>query len=228
MTLPVLPSWADGYNDWGGEVAAPGEIYAVPAISAAAAPDWYAYWQLQVQVGLEKRLDLLFTLATTQQSTGWTHDGVYIQPRWAVTDTLNLSLGWFVPGNVAADPLSLLPGVFQTIQTSDEVWLVNWNFVATMPIRAPGDVSYFAPVVCQRKFSDTVAGYVEVDLYGPLNMPGDVAIDVFVGTQVELSDVDTLNVSLMLPAKPDFEPTGLALGVWWARGFEVKPLRRSF
>lgn len=227
-TLAVLaspcPAAADGYNDWGGEIAGPGEFYFVPAVLAAAKPDWYLYWQWQNQIGLTDKVDLLITLATTQETETWTADLAYIQPRYALSETLCVSVGVFVPGHVDADPISLMPGIFHTWWIVKDAWKLNWNVVWNVPLRAPGDHSYFIPLVLERPMSEELAVFAEVDVWGTFAEP---AVDVFVGAQIELGDMDSLNLSAMLPAYPELVVEGLAGGIWWSHGFEVPMLGRA-
>ena len=54
---------------------------------------------------------------------------------------------------------------------------------------------------------------------------GDSAIQGFLGTQFEIADRGTLNVSLAWPLGTDFTPDQVALGVWWSTEFRVRPRR---
>ena len=160
------------------------------------------------------------------EAAGFTHDGFYIQPRYALTDTLNVSLGWFVPGDVSFGPLAAMPGVFHTIRSADEKWQFNWNVVGQVPFSAPGDAEFFAPFMLQRQISEVFAGYVELDAYGPVADITAASLDFFVGVQADINDDNTINMCAMLPLAPDFAPGSVAFGVWFSRGFMIKPLPR--
>ena len=227
LSASVAPrsALADGYNDWSGELAGPGELYIVPAVQTSLRPQFSAYWQWQNQLGLTDNLDLIVTFATTQEGGAWMHDLAYIQPRWALTDSLNISLGLFVPPSPTLETLNAMPGIFHTITWADDAWQLNWNFVGYVPLGAPADAEHYSPIVLQRRFSETFAVYAEVDLYGPLATPADTTVELYAGVEWGLTDDDTLNICVMMPTRPTLQPEAAALGIWYARGVMLPWLR---
>lgn len=220
----AAPCHADGYNDWAGAVADPGELYVVPAVQPVLTSTWSAYWQLQFQLGLADKIDLITSLATTQVGGAFEHDGLYVQPRYAISDQTSVSLGLFVPASVADTGVSLIPGVFSTTWLSPERWKLNWNATFYVPVAAPAGVETFSVGVLERRFSPGFSVFFEGDLHGTVDA---LALDVLVGALWELSDVDSLNVSLMMPTVPKPEPGALAVGVWYARGIEISALQKK-
>ncbi|MEY3014309.1 MAG: hypothetical protein RIT45_3044 [Pseudomonadota bacterium] len=223
LALPRV-SLAEGYNDWTTELPEPGEFWVVPAIQTRVHPTLSAYWQGQFQCGLHERADLILNAA------GWlgdynAFDATLIQPRILVAPWLALSPGIAVQGEVGGTPTSALPAVYATFETPS--WLFDVNALFYLPFREPTQTDLFAVVVVERKLREGLSVYGEIDYWGSLRTPTDAPeIDVFVGTQFDIGD-DTLNINLSMPIGPSPAPASVALGVWWAHGFTIRPLRRS-
>lgn len=214
---------ADGYNDWSAEITEPGRIWIVPAWQQRVSPVAESYVQMQLQIGLAPKVDIILSGALWLTSARQMPDVTWIQPRIEIIPGLALSPGVAVQGSGDGDPSGWLPGLFATIDRGP--WRCNINIIGGLPFGNLGAGEVFAPIVLQRRLTPEVAVFVELDVTSEFAQPSDSALDGFVGVQVELGDLDTLNLSLATPLRPEFAPASLAVGLWWSHGVQVNPVR---
>lgn len=213
---------ADGYNDWPAETAAPGTVAVMPAVQLRLRPQASAYLQAQALVGLAANVDLIVSPAAFLQASGVVFDATWIQPRIQLAGPLTVSPGLSIQGNEAGVGTGWLPAVFFTV---GDKWKLDLNLVATLPFAAPSEGAQFLVCVGERRLSEAAAVYAEIDVWREHGQPNSPAIQGFLGTQFEIADRGTLNVSLAWPLGTDFTPDQVALGVWWSTEFRVRPRR---
>ena len=219
-TLIAAPAEADGYNEWTAGVADPGMLYMVPALSLQASPVFQAYPQMQVQAGLYERVDVILTAASWITKKSATADALYIQPRVQIVEGLALSPGLSVPITGAGAPWTLSPGIFHTMEP--EGWQISWNLVGYLNPKAWSDSSFFFVTVVEKIYNDTWSFYVELDVSHTLSSPASQAELVgVVGTQVAVTDSDTVNVCVFTPLRPGLELAQTSVGMWWSHGFTM-------
>ncbi len=221
---------ADGYNDWAGGVVGPGELYVVPALSVRAAPSGSSgrtlesFPQLQLQVGLGERVDMIIAGATLWTPGAMVHDWIYLQPRIQIVDGLSFSPGLNLQAHADGDPWALSPGLFHTMEP--EGWQITWNLIGYFTPRDWSSSSFFLVTVVERVLNDTWSVYGEVDVFHYLSAPGaELNLTLFAGAMINLSDTDTVNVCVFVPTRPELDVAGTGVGLWWSHGFEVQPLR---
>ena len=222
VTLP-RPALADGYNDWSAEITEPGRIWIVPAWQQRVSPIAESYAQLQLQIGLAPGVDIILSGALWLTSARQVPDVTWLQPRIEIIPGLTLSPGISLQGSGDGDPSGWLPGLFATIDSGP--WRCNINVIGGLPFADPSAGEIFAPFVFQRRLSPEIAVFVEFDITSEFAQPSAFALDGFVGVQVELGELDTLNVSLATPLRPEFAPASLAVGLWWSHGVQLDPVR---
>ena len=219
-TLMATPGHADGYNEWAAGVADPGMLYAVPALSLQASPVFQAYPQMQLQIGLYEKVDLILTAATWITKHDTTADALYIQPRYQIAEGLAFSPGLSVPITSAGDPWTLSPGIFHTMEPAG--WQISWNLVGYLNPKAWSDSSLFFVTVIEKIYNDKWSFYVELDVFHTFSSPASQAELVgFVGAQLALSDDDTVNLCVYTPIRPSLELAQASIGMWWSHGFEL-------
>lgn len=217
-------TWADGYNDWAAEPAPAGDVIFVPATQWRLSAPALSYDQLQLQIGLSDRADLIITAAAWLGRGERTMDGTMIQPRVLLAPGWMLSPGINVQGSVDGTPGSWLPALYWTGERGR--WGCNVNLLSYIPFGAPGDAQHYTVLVVQRKLRDDALLYAEADLTGPYARLGTTTVDVSVGAQVEVG-VHTFNLNLMLPGLPSPTLSELRVGLWWAFSVTVDPLGRE-
>lgn len=213
---------AEGFNDWVASTLEPGAVSFGPTVQLRLRPEASLYVQMQVLVGLGPGVDMIISPAAWLQSSGVVFDSTWIQPRIQVAGPLTLSPGFSVQGSETGLGTGWLPGVFFTV---GEAWMLNLNLIATLPFAAPTEGAQFLVCVGQRKLNDTTAVYVELDVWREHGQVNGPTLQGFVGTQLELGEMGSLNLSLAWPLGRDFSADQVALGVWWATEFQVRPRR---
>lgn len=221
--LAPLDAAADGYNDWSAEITEPGRIWIVPAWQQRVSPVAESYAQLQLQIGLAPKVDLILSGALWMTAKRQVPDVTWIQPRIEILPGLALSPGISLQGAGDGDPSGWLPGLFATIDSGP--WRCNINIIGGLPFVDASAGEIFAPFVFQRRFTPEVAAFVELDVTSGFAAPTSPALDAFIGTQIELGALDTFNISLSVPVRPEFAPTNVALGIWWSHGVRLDPVR---
>jgi hypothetical protein len=222
--LLAASAGADGYNDWSAELLDAGELSLVPAWQTQLSPQLGGYGQLQLQCGLGERFDLIAATAGWIFADRKEFDATLLQPRVQLLPGLLLSPGLAVQASRDGTPTSWLPGLFWTTQPA-ALWTVNVNAIGYLPVRAPTDADLFAVVVVQRQVGAAWGLYGELDYFGRPSRPGDQELVAFVGAEIEVGELDTLNVNLALPLAPALAPREIALGLWWAHSIQIDPLR---
>lgn len=214
---------ADGYNDWSAEITEPGRIWVVPAWQQRMSPVAESYAQLQLQIGLAPKVDVILSGALWLTAARQVPDVTWIQPRIEILPGLALSPGISLQGSGDGDPSGWLPGLFATFDSGP--WRCNLNIIGGLPFADPGAGEIFAPIVVQRRLVPEVAVFVELDITSAFADPTSPELDGFVGVQIELGELDSLNVSVTTPLAPDFAPARLGVGVWWSHGVRLDPVR---
>ncbi len=226
--VAALLCWApstasgDGFNDWPGALVEADEVDVVAALQGWAWPERGAYGALQLQVGLAETVELSVTAAAGRESGRFAGDGVYVQPRLALSDQLSVTLGCIAPLPQGTRSFSLVAGLTHTLWLAPKRWKLNWNLFATAPtatfVDAPPEL-YLVAVV-ERRLSATLGIYVEVDLTRTWRTP-QTAVDVFAGAEWTLTPDHVLNAAVQLPLTPGpVDPRGAVAGLWYSYTLE--------
>ncbi len=217
--LAAAPAHAGGTNDWFGGVVDRGELWIVPQAQWTLKPRLQQLYTLQLQTGFGHGWDAIVAVATALeggQNEVWP---TYIMPRWAPFEGFSISPGFIIPATADADGLALYPGVYHSVTDASERWIFTWNAALTVPLTAPGDTSLFAVAVGERVLNTWLRVFVELDVDTPFTDIGSAAsLTALTGVQFELSDTTELNLALGLPLRPEVDPAGTSLNVWYAHG----------
>lgn len=219
LTAP-LPAAADGLNEWTGEAAGPGEFWFVPeGIFGVAGGPQVLY--LQAQYGVIDKVDVIAYPILTLDGGELAEPQLEAYGRYSLTDTFMLAAGFNLPLYLEGDA-SVVLGLFHTVHLQKEVWKLTWNLLAWVPPTAAADSSLMGIVVLNRALGGQWTAFLEVDVEAGTGDPGAATVNLIPGVQYDLSDVDVLNFSLVVPVRPALEKAELGVGVWYGRGFGVK------
>jgi len=210
---------ADGYNDWPGELVPSGEIDVVPSIGGKAHPNLSAYWQLQLEIGLPAGFELSVIAAMWNHGSEWQGDGLYLQPRVALTTLFSATAGFYVPFDSLNGELGLIAGLTHTVWLQKDAWKFNWNVFGTTNLRLQSPEIYGVGVL-ERRINDDFGIYAELDVTYPSDGVGPTVFDTFAGVEWVLDD-DALNIALMWTAAPDGDPRAIGVGFWYSRRLVV-------